>query len=82
MASEGMRKVYAPKGTGLVEGNIIKMVDLSNTLYTIATEGVDAFYTGTIAQNLINDILQAGGNITLEDLANYTAVVRHESELS
>ncbi len=77
-----MSAVYAPQGKPLQEGDIITMTQLSNTLNVIATEGVDAFYTGTIAQNMIHDIQSAGGNMTLEDLAGFNAIVWEYSRRS
>ena len=37
----------------------------------IAKNGVDEFYSGETAKNLVNDIQNAGGIITLDDLKNY-----------
>lgn len=37
-------EIYAPNGTFVKPGEIIKNVALSKTLQTIATEGADSFY--------------------------------------
>jgi gamma-glutamyltranspeptidase len=46
---------------------------LAETLQTVATEGVKAFYdpNSTLAQNLVKDIQAKGGIITLQDLSSY-----------
>ena len=35
-----------------------------------------AFYEGEIAQTLVTEINEAGGNVTLNDFANYRAIER------
>ncbi|CAI5651014.1 unnamed protein product [Oreochromis niloticus] len=71
-----IRELYLDKnGTLLKTGDTVKFEKLADTLETIANEGPDVFYNGTIAENLISDIQKAGGNLTLEDLASYEAEV-------
>lgn len=57
------------------EGEIIKNPRLAKTLQIIADKGADEFYTGDLAKDIVADIQDAGGNITLEDLKNYRARV-------
>ena len=47
------------------------MKDLANTLKVIAKEGKDGFYTGKIAQSIVESAQNYGGIITLDDLSNY-----------
>lgn len=58
-----------------ISGELLVQTKLSETLEKVATFGVDVFYTGEIATNLVNDIQSAGGIITLEDLASYQPIV-------
>jgi gamma-glutamyltranspeptidase/glutathione hydrolase len=37
----------------------------------VATSGPDEFYTGETAKNLVKDLADLGGIITLEDMKNY-----------
>ena len=42
----------------------------------IIRDNPDSFYTGELAKDIVKDIQEGGGIITLEDLKNYTTVVR------
>jgi len=73
-----MQKVYwSDLGLPYEEGDVITNPDLAKALQKIADEGKDAFYTGEMAQALVDTVGKYGGVITLEDLANYEVQV-HE----
>ncbi|KAM9307176.1 glutathione hydrolase 5 proenzyme [Pholidichthys leucotaenia] len=57
--------------TVLNTGDILKFPKLAETMETVAKEGPDAFYTGKIGQDLIQDIKAAGGTLTMEDLESF-----------
>ncbi|XP_072579489.1 glutathione hydrolase 5 proenzyme isoform X2 [Vulpes vulpes] len=44
---------------------------LAATLETVATEGAEAFYTGTLGQTLLEDIANQGSRLTRQDLASF-----------
>lgn len=67
----GLQKVYAPNGKLLQAGDKCYNVELSYTLESIAEQGPQAFYNGTIGQKLVKDVREAGGILTMEDLRNY-----------
>ncbi|XP_056099804.1 glutathione hydrolase 5 proenzyme isoform X2 [Rhinichthys klamathensis goyatoka] len=52
-------------------GDILKFPRLAETLETIAKEGADAFYTGKIAKDLIQDVQARNGTLSLEDLSTF-----------
>lgn len=53
------------------EGDILKRPKLAKTLRLIAEKGVNEFYTGTLASQIIKEIQDHGGIMKKEDLANY-----------
>ena len=67
---------YCANGTAAGEGDIIKRTRLADTLETIASQGADAFYKGPIAERTVKAAQDAGGILTLDDLANYSVVTR------
>lgn len=58
-------------GKLLQHGDIYKMPKLGEILRTIANEGVDALYNGSLTSQFVNDIQSAGGIVTAQDLADY-----------
>jgi gamma-glutamyltranspeptidase/glutathione hydrolase len=67
---------FAPHGTRVKLGDTITRARYADTLETIAELGPDAFYTGPIAESMINALRVKNGTMTLEDLRNYTIAVR------
>lgn len=54
-------------------GEILKQPDLAKTLTMIAQNGATAFYQGDIAKNIVKDLQQNGGLLTLDDFTNHRA---------
>ncbi|KAB5543712.1 hypothetical protein PHYPO_G00082680 [Pangasianodon hypophthalmus] len=76
LTDEELCSVFCNKnGDILKENDTITFLKLADTYQQIAEKGADAFYNGTIAENLVKDIRNAGGIITMEDLMNYTALL-------
>jgi gamma-glutamyltranspeptidase / glutathione hydrolase / leukotriene-C4 hydrolase len=53
-------------------GDTMKRLTLAKTLQTIADEGADAFYNGSLTDQIVKEIRDRGGIITREDLVSYT----------
>ncbi len=51
---------------------------LATTLETIANEGADVFYNGSIAESIVRAVnsSEVGGILTMDDLANYDALLQ------
>jgi gamma-glutamyltranspeptidase/glutathione hydrolase len=70
---------YKADGTPLKQGDILKNPELARTLRMIAAGGAHAFYTGPIAQAIVDKVNHAPlnpGGMTLADLASYQAKER------
>jgi gamma-glutamyltranspeptidase/glutathione hydrolase len=70
---------YKADGTPLKQGDILKNPELAKTLRMIAAGGAHAFYTGPIAQAIVDKVNHAPANpgrMTLADLASYQAKER------
>uniref|UniRef100_A0A3Q3AHZ1 Glutathione hydrolase n=1 Tax=Kryptolebias marmoratus TaxID=37003 RepID=A0A3Q3AHZ1_KRYMA len=66
------RKLFSDKKGNLLKiGGTVKFEKLADTLEIIANNGADSFYSGKIAEDLVHDVQQAGGILTLQDLAMY-----------
>jgi gamma-glutamyltranspeptidase/glutathione hydrolase len=67
---------YKEDGSFYEPGDVLKQPDLAATLKKIAAEGPDGFYKGEVAEKIAASVQEAGGSMTVEDLANYRAVIR------
>jgi gamma-glutamyltranspeptidase / glutathione hydrolase len=73
------RYFYKADGIPFQKGDVIKNPELAATLAQIAKGGAHAFYTGRIAQAIVDAVRHAPvnpGGMTLADLASYTAKER------
>lgn len=75
LADKGLMDAFAPNGVPLLEGDLYTRKKLAETLSAIAKKGSDAFYSGEIAEAMVDDVQAAGGILTLEDLTNYKVTV-------
>jgi gamma-glutamyltranspeptidase len=69
-------RIYLPGGRVPKAGDRFVNTDYAETLRTIARDGAEAFYRGSIARRMSADMEANGGIITYEDLAQYRAVER------
>jgi len=73
------RYFYHADGTPVAQGEILKNPQFAATLRVLAKGGAKAFYTGKIAQAIVDAVQHAPvnpGGMTLKDLASYHALER------
>jgi gamma-glutamyltranspeptidase/glutathione hydrolase len=63
-------------------GALQRNVALADTLETLAREGLDSFYRGSVGQAVANDLKAAGCPVTAEDLARHRSVRRRPLALA
>jgi gamma-glutamyltranspeptidase / glutathione hydrolase len=61
-----------PHGRPAVAGDVIHQPELGQALRAIARDGRDAFYTGAIAEDMVETLRGIGGLHTLDDFAAHT----------
>lgn len=67
---------FKPDGSAYEPGERLLQPDLAASLRRIAEGGIEAFYEGETARLIADAVQEAGGLITVEDMAAYEAVVR------
>jgi gamma-glutamyltranspeptidase/glutathione hydrolase len=67
---------FPPEGAPIDQGFRVVQADLAGTLRALAAEGPDVFYRGRIAREIADAMKDAGGLVTLEDLASYRPSLR------
>lgn len=67
----GMAGVFAPGGSPLAPGEVLRQPALAATLRELADLGARGFYAGAIGERLVHGFSQAGGTLTMDDLAAF-----------
>lgn len=67
--------VYLNDGFPRTEGDTVRQRDLAQTLRAVAQQGPAAFYTGPIARAIVDEVVNCGGMMTVEDLASYQPII-------
>jgi gamma-glutamyltranspeptidase / glutathione hydrolase len=73
---EASAHVFLPGGAPLRKGDLLVQSEYAQTLRTIAAEGPSALYGGALGRRVAEHMAQAGGLITLDDLARYRTLER------
>jgi len=73
---DGRKTFYGKDGQPLPVGTRLKQPLLARTLQTLANEGMQSFYTGTVAKQMVAGVRQLGGIWTEADLAAYKTLER------
>lgn len=58
------------------KGDTIKNTKFAETLSKISKNGSKAFYEGEISEMIIDEVIESGGIMTIEDLKNYRSIWR------
>lgn len=72
--SREFKKIFLPNGTVPKTGDILYQKDLAKTLKHLAENGLNSFYRGKLAEQIVEDMAKVGMPITQEDLANNTPI--------
>jgi len=70
-ACEDSRDIFLPHGKPPRMGDIHSNPRLADALAAIAREGADAFYSGWIAEDIVQFLQRRGSTMTMDDLASY-----------
>ena len=69
---ESTRAVYAPNGQLVKTGEVVRNLDLARSMKMIAEYGVDVYYNGPIAKEIIRQVQELGGVLAEEDFSRHT----------
>ncbi|MFW6116479.1 MAG: gamma-glutamyltransferase [bacterium] len=73
--TEACARIYLKDGQPYGVGERLVQSDLARVLESIAHEGADVFYEGSIAGQIATDMEEHGGFVTYEDLRDYEPIV-------
>jgi len=62
---------FQRNGEWPVAGQMVQLAELAGSLETIAREGADSFYTGSIAERILSALKKDGGILDAQDFADY-----------
>ncbi|MDJ0661352.1 MAG: gamma-glutamyltransferase [Crocosphaera sp.] len=79
--SKESKKIYLSNNELLNIGDIAYLKDFANVLEELAKKGIQEFYQGEIAHQLLKDMKQ-GGYLTQEDLKHYRVIKRKPLKLN
>ncbi len=82
MTHKGGQLVYSLTGEPLEPEGTIRIRAFADTLAYLTQKGVQEFYEGEIAHQLVKDCQESGGHLTLEDLKNYRVIERNPLTLN
>jgi gamma-glutamyltranspeptidase/glutathione hydrolase len=75
-ATPGAREIWAPEGTVLATGEVMRQPRLAATLEHLAEAGARDVYTGRLGREIAAYMADEGGAVTAEDLRSYRVVSR------
>jgi len=66
------QRYLLPYGRPMLAGDVLRQPELGQTLRAIAKDGPSAFYTGAVAEDMVETLRGIGGLHTLDDFAAHT----------
>uniref|UniRef100_A0A8B9FAQ8 Glutathione hydrolase n=1 Tax=Amazona collaria TaxID=241587 RepID=A0A8B9FAQ8_9PSIT len=75
--SDKFQEIFLPDGQPLLPGMFIRRLDLAAVLELLGAEGVSAFYSGNLTQEMISEVHNYGGVLVEEDFSNYSVTVEN-----
>ncbi|KAM4650126.1 glutathione hydrolase 7 [Amazona ochrocephala] len=75
--SDKFREIFLPDGQPLLPGMFVRRLDLAAVLELLGAEGVSAFYSGNLTQEMISEVHNYGGVLVEEDFSNYSVTVEN-----
>ncbi|NWH38389.1 GGT7 hydrolase, partial [Chloropsis hardwickii] len=73
--SDRFHEIFLPDGQPLLPGMFVRRLDLAAVLQLLGAEGVSAFYSGNLTQEMISEVHNYGGVLVEEDFNNYSVTV-------
>ncbi|MGH0171313.1 UNVERIFIED_CONTAM: hypothetical protein FKN15_061264 [Acipenser sinensis] len=81
--SDSFREIFMPEGQRVLPGLLMRRLDLADILDSVGTEGVAAFYSSNLTQEMVAEASTArerGGVLQEEDFSNYSVVIEKPLE--
>jgi gamma-glutamyltranspeptidase/glutathione hydrolase len=75
-ASESVKRIFAPGGTLMTEGETFRNEELGECLEWLAEDGARLFVDGDVGSAIVAEQLSGGGHLTRDDLARYRVARR------
>ena len=74
--SPAFLEIFQPGGETPPVGALIRRPDLADALEALSEQGAAGFYTGPLAELMVNGVVDAGGIWSMDDLSAYRIVER------
>ncbi|OCT56572.1 hypothetical protein XELAEV_18004671mg [Xenopus laevis] len=78
--SNAFLETFLPDDKPLMAETFIRRPDLAAILYSVAKEGVEAFYSSNLTQEMVSEVNAYGGVMAEEDFSNYSVLVEKPME--
>ncbi|EPQ31841.1 uncharacterized protein PFL1_00040 [Pseudozyma flocculosa PF-1] len=76
------KEAYCPDGVVKRKGERVRRTRYAHALKRIAHHGIDDFYSGTLAQGVVDAVQARKGILTLDDLEGYEAIWRKTNNVT